>query len=543
MEMAHETFATQFGLRPIVYGRRGMVATANPLASLAGVRMLAQGGNAVDAVVAAAAAIAVVEPYMSGLAGCGALLLTRANEQPRALVFFGRAPRMATLDRFGDAPPDVGYLATAVPGNLAGWARVLQDYGTMSLERVLEPAIEYAEKGIPFTPFDRMIFTEFSPRLTPEGTATYLPSGQIPDGGTLTQFHLATTLQQIAKHGVGYLYDGPLGQSIERWMEAHGGLLRLSDLRTYPETLQWEDSIQTAYRGITVYAPPPPSSAVQILVTLNLLSQFDIGHTAHLGPEHIAMIAETSRAARMDTDQHVADPAFRRVPIEHLLSSAHTRDLLRQVSSRVEASHTAGPHPAGQADVGLTTHLAAADASGLAVNISQSLGNPFGSGVVVPQTGVCLNDCMHWFSVAPGHPNVVEPGKTHDFPVAPLHLFRDGQFWGTLGTPGSYGILVTTIQVLVNLIDFGLNLQDAIAAPRFRWADDVEDRLPARILRMESRIPSTTREVLEAQGYEIEMLGPWTLRVGGVQGILMDRATGWIAGAGDPRRNSYAIGW
>jgi gamma-glutamyltranspeptidase/glutathione hydrolase len=541
MEMPHESFATKFGLRPIMYGRRGMVATANPLASLAGVRIFARGGNAVDAAVAAAAAITVVEPYMSGLAGGGVLMLTRPNDKPRALVFAGRAPGMATLDRFGEVPPDVGYLATAVPGNLAGWDRVLHDYGTMTLEDVLEPAVEYAEKGIPFTPFDRQMFSEFSARLTPEGTATYLPSGQ--DDKTLTQSDLATTLRQIAKHGVGYLYDGPLGQSIERWMEAHGGLLRLTDLRTYPESLQWVDSIQTTYRGVAVYAPPPPSSAVQVLVTLNLLSQFDLSRTTHLGPEHIAMIAETSRAARMDTDQYVADPAFGEVPIKHLLSSEHTRDLLRQVRSRLEAPRGTGPHPADKSDVGLTTHLAAADATGLAVNISQSLGNPFGSGVVVPQTGVCLNDFMHWFSVTAGHPNVVEPGKILECPVAPLHLFRDGQFWGTLGTPGSYGILVTTVQVLVNLIDFGLNLQDAIAAPRFRWADDVEDRLPAQILRMESRIPSTTREVLEAQGYKIEMLGQWTLRVGGVQGILVDRATGWIAGAGDPRRNSYAIGW
>jgi gamma-glutamyltranspeptidase/glutathione hydrolase len=182
----------------------------------------------------------------------------------------------------------------------------------------------------------------------------------------------------------------------------------------------------------------------------------------------------------------------------------------------------------------------------LAVNITHSLGHGFGSGVVVPGTGVCLNNAMHWFSTIPDHPNVVAPGKTHEWPIAPLHLHRNGKngrFWGTIGTPGSYGILVTTVQVLVHLLDFRLNLQDAIAAPRFRWVDDVGDPLPARVMRMESRVPEATRGELATRGYEIELLGPWSMRVGGVQGLLMNHRTGWIAGAADPRRNGYAIGW
>jgi len=519
-----------------------MVATANPLASLAGIRMFEQGGNAVDAAVAAAAAIGVVEPYMSGLAGCGTLMLTRPNETPRALVFFGRAPGMGTLDRFGEAPPDTGYLAPAVPGNLAGWARVLQDYGTLPLPQVLEPAIEYAEKGIPFTPFDRQMFAEFGSRLTTDGSETYHPS-RTGTGETLTQRDLAETLRQIGRHGIGYLYDGPLGQALERSMEANGGLLRLADLRPYPDSLRWEEPLRTTYRGITVYAPPPPSSALQLLITLNLLGELDVRSTAHLSPGHIAMVAEAARTARMETDRHVADPSFKTISVEQLLSARHTHELLHEVQSRLNAPRVNSGYPRGKPGVGLTTHLAAADASGLAINITHSLGNPFGSGVVVPHTGVCLNNCMYWFSVTPGHPNVVEPGKRHEWPVAPLHLFRDRQFWGTIGTPGSYGILVTTVQVLVHLVDFGLNLQDAIAAPRFRWVDDVGDPLPARVMRMESRVPQATRDALEARGYEIETLGAWTLQVGGVQGILTDRETGWISGAGDPRRNSYALGW
>ena len=546
--MPHETYATRFGLRPIAYGRRGMVATANPLATLAGVRMLAQGGNAVDAVVASAAAIGVAEPYMSGLAGCGTLVLTPPGATPRVLEFLGRAPAGATAERFGTgAPPDAGYVAPAVPGNLAGWARVLADYGTMPLARVLEPAIEYAEHGIPFTPFDHMEFQELYQRLTPEGAATYLHAGRVPEvGALLRQPDLAATFRAIAAQGVGYLYDGPLGAQIDRLMRERGGLITAADLRAYPGALTWVAPIEAAYRGVTVFTSPPPTSAVQVLETLRILDGFDVGRTAHLGPDHIGLVAEASRLARVDTDRYVGDPD--RVPpaVERVLSAAHIDDLRTQVAERLRTVPRAGGQVAagGAAGTGAsTTHLAAADASGLAVNITHSLGSGFGSGVVVPGTGVCLNNALHWFSMTPGHPNAVAPGKMHEWPIAPVHLFRGGRFWGTVGTPGSYGILVTTVQVLVNLIDFGLNLQDAIAAPRFRWVDDVGDPLPANGVRTEARLPDATREAMAARGYTVEPLGAWSMRVGGVQGILVDAGSGWFAGAADPRRNGYAIGW
>ncbi|HXX39224.1 MAG TPA: gamma-glutamyltransferase family protein [bacterium] len=543
----HETYATRFGLRPIAYGRRGMVATANPLATLAGVRMLAQGGNAVDAVVAAAAAIGVVEPYMSGLAGCGTLVVTPPRGTPRALVFLGRAPSGATPDRFGTTPPIEGYLAPAVPGNLAGWTRLLADYGTMPLDRVLEPAVEYAEGGIPFTPFDHFEFQELCGRLGPEAAATYLHEGHVPEIGALfRQPDLAATLRAIAAEGPAYLYGGPLGAQIGRVMRERGGLITEADLRDYPGKLRWVAPIEAAYRGVTVYAPPPPTSAVQVLETLRILDGFDLGGTAHLGPEHVGLVAEAARLARVDTDRYVGDPDRVAAAVDRVLSASHIDELRGRIPQRLErtsrpdgriAADGAGPAAAS------TTHLAAADASGLAVNITHSLGSGFGSGVVVPGTGVCLNNALHWFSMTPGHPNVIEPHKRHEWPIAPVHLFRDGRLWGAIGTPGSYGILVTTVQVLVNLIDFGLNLQDAIAAPRFRWVDDVGDPLPAERMRMESRFADATRDAIVARGYTVEPLGAWSMRVGGVQGILVDARSGWIAGAADPRRNGYAIGW
>lgn len=544
--MPHETYATRFGLRPLAFGRRGMVASANPLATLAGVRMLADGGNAVDAVVAAAAAIGVVEPYMSGLAGCGTLLARAPGQPPRALVFLGRAPAGAAAQRFGESTPNAGHGAPAVPGNLAGWTKLLSEYGTLPLERVLQPAIEYAEEGVPFTPFDAIEFTESAGRLGAEALRVYCPGGRIPQPGSiLRQPELAATLRAIGEAGAGYLYEGPLGERIVRIMQKNGGLITAADLRAYPQSLHWVDPIATTYRDVTVYAPPPPTSAVQVLETLRILAGFEVGRLEHLGPDHIGLLAEAVRLARLDTDRHVGDPDHVPLRVDQVLSADHLQTLRAEVGRRLEVVRAGGRlvPDAPSSHNASTTHLAAVDATGLAVNITHSLGSAFGSGVVVPGTGVCLNNALRWFSVRPGHPNLIAPGKRHEWPVAPVQLFRDGRFWGTLGTPGSYGILATTVQMLVNLIDFGLNLQDAIGAPRFRWADDVGDPLPASRLRMEARLPAQTRDAMVARGYEVEPLGDWTMRVGGAQGILVDAASGWLAGAADPRRNGYAIGW
>jgi gamma-glutamyltranspeptidase/glutathione hydrolase len=552
MTAPHETYASRFSARPMARARGGMVATANPLATLAGVKILARGGNAVDAVVAAAAAIGVAEPYMSGLAGCGVLVLSRPGARPQALNFLGRAPLGVTAAQLAGSARDSGILSVAVPGNLAGWARVLADHGTRSLGEVLEPAIELAEVGPPMTVFDRQMFEEHHRTLDPEGRRVYLHDGGLPEIGVpVRQPDLARSFQLIGRDGIGAFYDGPLGEALVRDMTARGGLVSRRDLADYPGTLAWTDTLSTSYRGVTVHAPPPPSSAIQILQTLNGMAGWEVGRMAHLGPDHLAVIAEASRAARVDTDRFVGDPAFLAVPVEGLLGAARTESLRAEMRARLEGARVAAPVAGGSgADprpTGSTTHLAACDATGLAVNITHSLGGGFGSGVVVRGTGIALNNALHWTSGTAGHPNLVEPGKKHEWPVAPLHLYRDGAFWATVGTPGSYGILVTTVQVVSNLIDFGLELQDAIGAPRFRWLDDVYDPLPAVTLRMESRIPEATRRALAARGYAIETQGAWTMRMGGVQGVMREVGpagpTGWLLGAADPRRNGYAMGW
>lgn len=549
--MTHETYASRFSVRPVALGRRGMVATANPLATLAGVQVLARGGNAVDAIVAAAAAIGVVEPYMSGLAGCGVALVTRPGQRPRALNFLGRAPSGATPERLRSASRTAGALSVAVPGNLAGWARLLADHGTLPLGEVLEPAAELAEVGFPMTLFDQRMVAEHLAHLTPEARRTYLhDDAPFAVGARVAQPALAATLRRIGREGIQCLYAGPLGDALLGELAGLGSGMTRGDLETYPERLAWTEALSATYRGVEVFAPPPPSSAVQVLETLNGIEGFDVGGMAHLGPDHLAVIAEAARVARLDTDRHVADPDVVPFDAGRLLGPARTAAVRAEMRARLAATPAtpavtgaAAASPAASAGSASTTHLAACDASGLAVNITHSLGNGFGSGIVVPGTGICLNNALHWTSLDASHPNVIQPGKRHEWPVAPVHLFRDGAFWATVGTPGSYGILVTTVQVIVNLVDFGLHVQDAIGAPRFRWVDEAIDPLPATTLRIEARVPEATRAALAARGYALELLGDWSMRVGGVQAVMRDPATGWLLGGADPRRNGYAMGW
>src|SRR5262249_11139587 len=333
---------------------------------------------------------------------------------------------------------------------------------------------------------------------------------------------------------------------------------------------------------------PPPSSAVQILQTLRVLDAFDVGEMEHLGPDYLALVAESIRLARMDAASHVADPDFVQVPIDGMIGGGRAGALRaagrRRLAparrrTRVGAGAARGrARPGGRrsgagrirrarpAPDRSTTHLSAADGDGLAVNITQTLGSGYGSGVVIGDTGIAMNNGHHWSTLIPGDRNVIAPrkrrespsgpvhalrvygnsGKTiHSFgidPLGPVHAARGGRLAFMIGTPGSYGIPQTTAQMIINLIDFGRNIQDAIAAPRFRWKDDVGDPLPPKVLLVEGRFSPPVQTALASPGYHIEVLEDWSVRVGGGQGIVF-REDGWLAGGADPRRNGYAMGW
>jgi gamma-glutamyltranspeptidase / glutathione hydrolase len=558
-----------------------MVASANPLATLAGIRMLSAGGNAVDAAVATAVAITVVEPYFSAVGGIGIAVLTKPDGETRTLNFMGRSPRAARPEMFTPQTQDLGPMAPMVPGNVAGWARLHADFGSLPLSQVLEPAIELADRGVPVTVFDHERMLQALDRLAPDPDAagTYLRDGRPYEiGETFRQPGLAATLRTIAAEGSAAFYEGPIGRKIAAYMAEHGGLITEEDLRAYPPLLKWEAPVTAGYRSYELRTTPPPSSAVQVLQTLRILEAFGIGEMEHLGADYLAAVAESIRLARMDAATHVADPEFVDVPLAWMLSDERIRELRAEVTRRLDAGQAkasrtaerrraaAEVRRAARAPERSTTHLSAADAGGLAINITQTLGSSYGSGVVIGDTGIAMNNGHHWCTVIPGDPKEIAPGKRresptspvhalklHGVPVGPAHSFgidplgpahatRNGRLAFMIGTPGSYGIPQTTAQMIINLIDFGRNIQDAIAAPRFRWKDDVGDPLPPKILLVEGRFSSGALRALAGRGYKVERLDDWSMQVGGGQGIAF-REDGWMMGGADPRRNGYAMGW
>jgi gamma-glutamyltranspeptidase / glutathione hydrolase len=585
--VAYAGGASEFGVRPAALGRRGMVASANPLATQAGLRMLASGGNAVDAAIATAVAITVVEPYFSGIGGIGVSVVSLPNGETRTLNFMGRSPRAARPELFTPKTQDLGPLAPMIPGNVAGWARVHGEYGSLPLAQVLEPAIELAERGAPVTLFDHVRTVQEIERLTPfpDAARTYLNNGRpYKPAEVLRQPGLAATLRVIGVEGWMSFYHGRLAQTIGAYFAEHKGLITADDLRSYPDTLQWEPPVTARYRGYEVRTTPPPSSAVQVLQTLRIVEAFDLKDMDPLGPDFIALVAEAIRLARMDASAHVADPGRVDVPLAWMLSDERIAELRAQVSGRIRAARAgagvsrraagaASPRSrpgrirrARRSPERSTTHLAAADASGLAINITQTLGSSYGSGVVIGETGIAMNNAHYWCTLIPGDPRAIAPGGRRESPSSPVHTFgvrgapsaparsfgidplspthtmRGGRLAFMIGTPGSYGIPQTTAQMIIGLVDFERNLQDAIAAPRFRWKDDVGDPLPPKELLLEARFSPAVRKALAARGYRIEMLEDWSMRVGGAQGILF-REDGWMMGGADPRRNGYAMGW
>jgi gamma-glutamyltranspeptidase/glutathione hydrolase len=517
------------------------VASAHPLASQAGLDMLRGGGNAVDAIVAMAAALNVVEPYMSGVGGAGWLLLHRAGGQTRALNFSGNTPAAATPDRFTSEKKASGPCAPVIPGNVAGWLEALHKYGTKSAAVAFEPAIRLAREGFPLHPLNVRIIGEFLPRLGAEGQRIY-SAGPLRIGAILRQPELAESLHRIGQHGAEYFYRGPLARKIAEFIASQGGLLTLDDLAGYQP--EWQDPAQVSYRGLTVKTTPPNSEGFQILQSLKLLEADDLKALGHNSAAYIHLLSETMKLAVADRIRWGGDPKFHAVPLERLLADDYITQRRQAIdshkASRSEGERWRGPAAAGVLRPGtiegLTTHLTAVDEQGNVASITQSLGDAFGSRVFVPGTGIALNNFLFWTEIDPAcpTPNRMAPGKRWSCPMAPVHVFRSGRFWFSIATPGSYGILQTTVQMLLNVVEFQADPQLAIEAPRFRVFEDTR-------MQIEDRIPTTVRDELTRRGHVLEPIGSYSMLVGGGQSVMIDPESGARLAGADPRRDGYAL--
>ena len=528
--------------RPTVMGRRGVVASAHPLASMAGIEILLAGGNAVDAAVAVASTLNVVEPFMSGAGGIGLMLISRGEER-HVLDFIGRAPKAADAAGCTDEELVGGPKSCATPGNLGGWLAALERFGTMDRARVLAPAIGHAERGVPLTWKNVEFFEQGRETLkrSPEAERLYRPNGAPRPGMIATYKDLAGTFRQVAEGGAEVFYRGPVARSIARAVREAGGWLSEEDLAAFrPE---WREPAAVTYRGARVYSMPPPFSAFQMLETLNILEGHDLRAWGHNSIDYLHHLIEAVKLASADRLAYAYTDG---VPIAGLLSKRYAEsqrariDPKRAAVSEGErhnaqklAQQISEGHPAKFADE-QTTHFACADASGLVVSVTQTLGVPFGSGFAIPGTGLVLNNILKWMDRDSASPNVVRAGRKAGTMMSPTQVFRDGGFSLSIGTPGSYGILQTTTQMLLNVVEFGMNVQEAIEAPRVRVYRD-------RLVDAEARITPEVRDGLAQRGHDVNAIADWSWIVGGGQGLMRDPESGAFMAGADPRRDGYAV--
>jgi gamma-glutamyltranspeptidase/glutathione hydrolase len=528
----------QHGRRPTIASRHGVVAAAHPLAAAAGARILGNGGNAFDAAAATAATLNVVEPYMSGLAGQGmATCYIAAEKRVRSLSFMARIPRKFPLERLTNREQVLrGPIAVGAPGNLAGWCEMVGTYGTRKLPELFAPAIHIARDGFSLIEFNAEEIGGASAELRghaqlyPEWSRNYLGGmgGDRPAlGVVLKQPDLAGTLEALAAEGPGLMYGGALGRKVIERLAGLGGCLTMDDLLDTKAV--WLDPVAAGYRGRTVHVPPPPCEAFQYLLTLRILEGFELGRLARNGTDHIDTVL---RAIRLAAGVRIATGVPSPQQLAELLSDGHVEGLRARVrdGTPVDGPTEQWTAPASE---GHTTSFSIADRHGNMVCVTQSLGSVFGSGVVVPGTGICLNNFLYWADVNPRSPNRVKQGDVMPICVAPSIVTHDDRPVLALGTPGSYGILQTQPQAMVQYIDFGLPLQQAIEAPRARLTD-------GRAVLLESRVEPKVNEELRRRGHHLTSGPDWTMKVGGMQGVAVD-AAGTFTGGCDPRRDSYVV--
>lgn len=522
------------GGRSTVRSLNGIVAAAHPLAANAGAEMLRRGGNAFDAVAATAAALNVVEPFMSGLAGAGAATYLYADTgEVSCIDFIPPAPAGLKSAEMDAEVTQTGPLAPCTPGNLAGWYELQSRFGKLSFADVLQPAIKLASDGYPISKFFIAETTDHKDRIKdPEWHRIFQPNSGWKPGDVLKLTDLAGTLGMIAERGIEYLYGGELGEKLDRHMKGVGGVITLSDLEAVAPL--HETPVKAAYRDRLIHVPPPPAESFQFLLALRILDSFDIGSLGLLSAPHLDIVF---RAIRIAAGLRIQNNRCSPKDADALLADVSTH-----VARAADGVPVTGPTEKWSNDADFTadapkentTSMSIADADGNMVCLTQSLGSAYGSGVMVPGTGMILNNFLNWTDLDPASPNALEPGQRMAMCLAPSISTRDGKGVLALGTPGSYGILQTQVQAMVGHLDFGLDIQAAIDMPRARLWD-------GRQIYLERRVAHPVCVELSALGHEVSLLPEYSWRTGGMQAVARDPESGTLAGAADNRRDGAVI--
>jgi gamma-glutamyltranspeptidase/glutathione hydrolase len=518
-----------------------MVASAHPLASRVGLEILQKGGNAVDAAVATAFALGVVEPNASGIGGGGFILIKMGNNPPIFLDYREIAPEAASADLFYptaasfDSMSRRGVNSIAVPGVPAGLITAAEKFGSLTLSELIAPSIRLARDGFAISKnLANIIFQNYDLILQNPATAAIFLEDELPPsaGHLLVNSKLAQSLESLALNGPAAFYQGDLGASIIRTIQAQGGVMVESDLEQYG-VIQ-KNPVQGTYRGYDIYSAAPAAGGVQLIELLNILENFEIQKFSPKAPAYLHLLAEAMKMAFQDKLENMADPAFFEVPVDQLTSKTHAKTLAGLINPKKASFNYKAPSWIRQ-ESGSTTHLSVVDDQRNTVALTQSINFWFGSGITDPESGILLNNHMNDFSKKPEKPNSVEPLKRPVSSIAPTIVLKDGKLVLTIGTPGGTRIISALAQIIVNLVDFGMGIDQAIEAPRIHAQDS--------ILHMENRFPETAQTDLKQLGHPLKLHQDYDSYFGGAQGILFDLSANMLIGGADSRRDGFVEGY
>jgi gamma-glutamyltranspeptidase/glutathione hydrolase len=545
---ADRTEGEMFATRSVVHANSGMVAAAHPLAVQMGLDILKSGGNAVDAAIAVNAALGFLEPVSCGIGGdLFAIVWHAESGKLYGLNGSGRAPLALTADRVkpdedGTIPLYSPY-AWSVPGTVDGWFELHERFGRMPMEEILAPAIRAAGEGEPVPQVIAAAWKRGADKFRemPGFAATFLTEGEAPrEGEIFRNPGLARSYRHIAEQGRDGFYRGDIAKAIVTFSEQHGGLFSMEDFNRHSS--EWVEPISTEYRGVTLYELPPNGQGLAALQMLNILENFDLKGMGRDSSLFWHIMTEAKKLAFEDRAMYYADPAFAEVPVEGLLSKEYGRERAAMIDLKKAAERVEAGQPRLQR--GDTTYITVADEAGNMVSLIQSNYTGFGSGYVVEGWGFGLQNRGGLFNLNPDSANYLEPGKRPFHTIIPAFAFKDGEPWLSFGVMGGDMQPQGQVQALVNLVDFGMNLQEAGDAPRFYHGGSSEPTgtvmTGGGVLHLESGISRKIRRELVRRGHELaETIG----RYGGYQAVARNPATGLYSGATESRKDGCAMGY
>ncbi len=531
----------QKGIKPAA-GTQGMVSTAHPLATQAGLDILKKGGNAFDAAVAVAAALNVVEPMMSGMGGYGTILVYDAEKKEvRFLDSSGKIPRSVNSDVFREPTPDYhenrrGPKAVSTPGNVNAWEAMSNSYGRLEWPDLFQTAVRLAEEGFVLDGRTARAISRAFEAFPDQARVIYGKDGQpLEEGDRLIQKNLGTSLRLIVEEGAPAFYRGKLGEAIDAEMRRSGGFLSLDDL--IHDQAEWWEPVHVRYRDCEVYTASPPSTAFPSLIRLGLMSQFDVMAMGHNSLETLHRFIEVTKHAFWCRLRYAGDPEVNPPPLDKLLSESYWKDQVSKIDAKRAKPFA---YPRLKREEKHTTHFVVADRWGNIVSATQTLGNAFGSRIMPEGTGIWLNNSLAYCTFEPkGNPMDAHAGRRKLSGDCPTIIFREGRPWAALGTPGGHTIGQTVPQMVMNIIDFRMDIQEAIAAPRVSFVE------PDTIA-MEKGISPGVKRGLESRGHKIHII-KGSGGLGNAHGLMIEYGKNGkpvrFYGASDPRGNGLARGY